>query len=141
MTFDDGVQGLAAVDETTATTTVVGFHGAGDLNGADFVPNAGGSGAFDLIAIDTQGNLVRLDTQTGASTLVLTTVPPIAAAGVAHWRCAVDLDGDGSPTLFDFLAFQNLFDAGDLAADFDGDGSLTIFDFLAFQSAFAIGCP
>lgn len=25
--------------------------------------------------------------------------------------------------------------------DFDGDGSLTIFDFLAFQNAFAAGCP
>ncbi len=26
-------------------------------------------------------------------------------------------------------------------ADFDGDGTLTIFDFLAFQNAFAAGCP
>jgi len=26
-------------------------------------------------------------------------------------------------------------------ADFDGDGSLTLFDFLAFQNAFAAGCP
>ena len=55
--------------------------------------------------------------------------------------CPADIDGDGSLTLFDFLAFQNLFDAGDLAADFDGDGELTIFDFLAFQNAFDAGCP
>jgi len=54
--------------------------------------------------------------------------------------CRPDLDGDGELTLFDFLAFQNLFDAGDLAADFDGDGELTIFDFLAFQNAFDAGC-
>ncbi len=54
--------------------------------------------------------------------------------------CRVDLDGDGELTIFDFLAFQNLFDAGDLAADFDGDGSLTIFDFLAFQNEFDAGC-
>ncbi len=54
--------------------------------------------------------------------------------------CAADLDGDGSLTLFDFLAFQNLFDAGDARADFDGDGSLTIFDFLAFQNEFDAGC-
>ena len=54
--------------------------------------------------------------------------------------CRVDLDGDGSLTIFDFLAYQNLFDAGDLAADFDGDGSLTIFDFLAFQNEFDAGC-
>jgi hypothetical protein len=54
--------------------------------------------------------------------------------------CPADIDGDGELTLFDFLAFQNLFDAGDLAADFDGDGSLTLFDFLAFQNAFDAGC-
>ena len=54
--------------------------------------------------------------------------------------CAADLDGDGTLTLFDFLAFQNLFDAGDTLADFDDDGTLTIFDFLAFQNAFDAGC-
>ncbi|MFI4883350.1 MAG: GC-type dockerin domain-anchored protein [Phycisphaerales bacterium JB064] len=54
--------------------------------------------------------------------------------------CRVDLDDDGSLTIFDFLAFQNLFDAGDLIADFDGDGSLTIFDFLSFQNEFDAGC-
>jgi|GEM_PF-2221493 len=55
--------------------------------------------------------------------------------------CRADIDLDGLLTIFDFLAFQNLFDAGDPAADFDGDGSLTIFDFLAFQNAFDAGCP
>ena len=54
--------------------------------------------------------------------------------------CRVDLDGDGSLTLFDFLAFQNAFDAGDPLADFDGDGSLTLFDFLEFQNEFDAGC-
>ncbi len=55
--------------------------------------------------------------------------------------CRADLDGDGSLTIFDFLAFQNLFDSGDPRADFDGDGSLTLFDFLAFQNEFDAGCP
>jgi hypothetical protein len=54
--------------------------------------------------------------------------------------CAADFDGDGALTLFDFLAFQNAFDAMDPLADFDGDGELTIFDFLAFQDAFDAGC-
>ncbi|UYV14167.1 MAG: hypothetical protein NCW75_07705 [Phycisphaera sp.] len=54
--------------------------------------------------------------------------------------CRADLDGDGSLTIFDFLAFQNLFDSGDPLADFDGDGDLTIFDFLAFQNEFDAGC-
>ena len=54
--------------------------------------------------------------------------------------CQADFDGDGELTLFDFLAFQNAFDARDPLADFDGDGELTIFDFLAFQNAFDAGC-
>jgi hypothetical protein len=55
--------------------------------------------------------------------------------------CPPDLDLDGTLTIFDFLAYLNLFDAGDMQADFDGDGELTIFDFLAFQTAFDAGCP
>ncbi|MEO1008889.1 MAG: GC-type dockerin domain-anchored protein [Planctomycetota bacterium] len=65
----------------------------------------------------------------------------ITAEGDGSGTCRPDIDGDGSLTIFDFLAFQNLFDAGDLAADFDGDGSLTIFDFLEFQNEFDAGCP
>jgi len=135
------MQGLATVDQATGATTVIGFHGAGDLNGADFVPNTGGSGTTELIAVDTSGRVLRLDAELGTSEFVLTTSPPIAAAGVAHWHCRVDLDGDGELTIFDFLEYQNLFATGDPIADFDGDGALTIFDFLAFQNAFDAGCP
>ncbi|MFI4916770.1 MAG: GC-type dockerin domain-anchored protein, partial [Phycisphaerales bacterium JB060] len=39
--------------------------------------------------------------------------------------CPADLDADGALTIFDFLTFLNLFDAGDPQADFDGDGELT----------------
>ncbi|MFI4882494.1 MAG: GC-type dockerin domain-anchored protein [Phycisphaerales bacterium JB064] len=54
--------------------------------------------------------------------------------------CAADRDGDGELTVFDFLEFQNQFDAGAPRADLDGDGTLTIFDFLMFQNAFDAGC-
>jgi len=54
--------------------------------------------------------------------------------------CPADIDRDGVLTVFDFLAFQNLFDDGDPRADLDGDGELTLFDFLAFQTAFDAGC-
>jgi hypothetical protein len=54
--------------------------------------------------------------------------------------CPADIDGDGELSLFDFLAFQNAFDAGDPIADIDGDGEFSIFDFLAFQNAFDAGC-
>ncbi|MFI4917437.1 MAG: GC-type dockerin domain-anchored protein [Phycisphaerales bacterium JB060] len=62
-------------------------------------------------------------------------VQPAAIGG-----CPADIDGDGVLTIFDFLAFQNAFDAGEPIADFDGDGVLTLFDFLAFQNQFDAGC-
>ncbi len=74
------------------------------------------------------------------------TTSPIGQGGAASRLvfaeppCRVDLDDDGQLTIFDFLEFQNLFDAGEPAADFDQDGRLTIFDFLAFQNAFDAGC-
>ena len=73
------------------------------------------------------------------------TVNGQAASGIVRRTgcdsdCYPDFDGDGMLTIFDFLAFQNAFDAGDDAADCDSDGSLTLFDFLCFQNAFDAGC-
>lgn len=59
---------------------------------------------------------------------------------VRIFTCIADFDGDGQLTIFDFLAYQNAFAAGDPRADCDDDGELTLFDFLCFQNAFAIGC-
>ncbi|MEQ8844362.1 MAG: choice-of-anchor R domain-containing protein [Phycisphaerales bacterium] len=91
------------------------------------------------------------ETPTGTATHVGATFgayPPAVSSSILNTyfveassaSCRADLDGDGQLTIFDFLAFQNLFDAGDPIADFDGDGSLTIFDFLAFQNEFDAGC-
>ncbi len=55
--------------------------------------------------------------------------------------CPADFDGDGTLTIFDYLLFANLFDAGDPRADLDDDGEFTLFDFLVFQTAFDAGCP
>ncbi|MEQ8317005.1 MAG: IPT/TIG domain-containing protein [Phycisphaerales bacterium] len=65
----------------------------------------------------------------------------VQVLGYEQPGCYPDLDGDGSLTLFDFLAFQNLFDTGDLRADCDGSGELNLFDFLCFQNTFDAGCP
>jgi hypothetical protein len=83
------------------------------------------------------GGAIQLDLQAGPGTLGILNAMRISMTGGG---CRVDLDGDGVLTLFDFLAFQNAFDAGDLIADFDGDGVLTLFDFLAFQNEFDAGC-
>jgi hypothetical protein len=55
--------------------------------------------------------------------------------------CYPDLDGDGDLTLFDFLAYVNLFNAGGDKADCDQSGALDLFDFLCFVNAFNAGCP
>ena len=86
--------------------------------------------------VQADGGTIRLDLQADPGTLGMINAMRISMTA----GCRVDLDGDGSLTIFDFLAYQNLFDAGDLAADFDGDGVLTIFDFLAFQNEFDAGC-
>src|SRR5690606_10065732 len=87
---------------------------------------AGGSPAMVL----TDGNRVIVNgfdfdafEEDGMSTKV---------AAQLQWllTCQPDLDGDGELTFFDFLAFQNLFAAGDPAADFAFDGRLDFFDFL-----------
>ncbi|MFI4917150.1 MAG: M43 family zinc metalloprotease [Phycisphaerales bacterium JB060] len=66
--------------------------------------------------------------------------PDVYSAASAGCSPADLAEPFGELNVFDFLAFQNLFATGDLAADLDGDGSLTIFDFLEFQTLFASGC-
>ncbi|MFI4916350.1 MAG: GC-type dockerin domain-anchored protein [Phycisphaerales bacterium JB060] len=60
--------------------------------------------------------------------------------GVRIFTCYADINGDSQLNIFDFLAYQNLFDAGDDRADCDEDGTLDLFDFLCFQNAFDVGC-
>ena len=54
--------------------------------------------------------------------------------------CPADFYHDGQLSIFDFLAFQTAFTAGDPTADFNMDGNLDVLDFVAFQGAFLSGC-
>ncbi|MEQ8318215.1 MAG: GC-type dockerin domain-anchored protein [Phycisphaerales bacterium] len=104
--------------------------------------SAPGSIAFqrdgDLVMTDNGRQLYEINIVTGFTRVVASTTNIPQGLGLAP--CPADIDASGDLDIFDFLEFQNLFDAGDLAADFDGDGELTIFDFLAFQNAFDAGC-
>ena len=90
---------------------------------------------FDLTSID--GDLYAGGDFATAGGIAADQIARMACDGSA---CYADLDGDGELTIFDFLAFQNAFDAGDTVADCDADGDLTLFDFLCFQNAFDAGC-
>ncbi|GIW74444.1 MAG: hypothetical protein KatS3mg103_0966 [Phycisphaerales bacterium] len=97
---------------------------------------------FDIGALDGVADariVLTIDGATSTSGNIRTDNWAITGDG-GSTPCRADIDGDGALTLFDFLQFQNLFDAGDLRADFDGDGVLTLFDFLTFQNEFDAGC-
>ncbi|MGD1915149.1 MAG: GC-type dockerin domain-anchored protein [Phycisphaerales bacterium] len=142
--FDEDVGSFGGYFGTNADTagpdgTARFFNAAGDLIGDAVIELAADCGwtwngwEFDeaVTVIEVEGSLFG-----GAFVQMDAMELGLGAGG----GCAVDLDGDGELTLFDFLAFQTLFSDGDLAADFDGDGSLTIFDFLEFQTQFSDGC-
>lgn len=83
----------------------------------------------DAAAISDAGVIAAIAGGSGAPTALL--LLPV---------CEADLDGDGSLTLSDFIAFRNLYTAGDMAADFDGSGTLTLADFVSFRNAYTAGC-
>ncbi|MEQ9096333.1 MAG: VCBS repeat-containing protein [Phycisphaerales bacterium] len=155
------------VDDNTAVTPLYGFNHdgtqiagwplpVGDASSFQQSPSIGdfdGNGFMDISVsgndlVDDQTYLFQLASDTivydPALAPVRTYQYNVRRDGVADMveasPCRADFDGDGALTIFDFLAFQNAFDAGDLGADFDGDGSLTLFDFLAFQNEFDAGC-
>ncbi|NRA57910.1 MAG: bifunctional metallophosphatase/5'-nucleotidase [Phycisphaerales bacterium] len=72
--------------------------------------------------------------------LVAASAYPEGGEGRIVQSCYADFNLDGGVDLFDFLAFQNAFNDGDLSADCDRDGELDLFDFLCFQNAFDTGC-
>jgi len=55
--------------------------------------------------------------------------------------CPADLNDDNEPDVFDFIAFQEAFQAGEAVADCDGNGAFDIFDYVCFQGTFQNGCP
>jgi hypothetical protein len=66
--------------------------------------------------------------------------PTLPVLGPGAAVCAVDINGDGSVNVADFLAYLALYSAGDPRADFNADGSVNVADFLAYLAAYALGC-
>ncbi|MFI4881643.1 MAG: FG-GAP-like repeat-containing protein [Phycisphaerales bacterium JB064] len=155
------------VDDNTAVTPLYGFNhdgtqiagwplpvgSASSFQQSPTIGDFDGDGFMDLSVsgndlVDNQTYLFQLASDSVAYDPALAPVRTyqynVRRDGVADTieasPCRADIDGDGALTIFDFLAFQNAFDAGDPLADFDGDGSLTLFDFLAFQNEFDAGC-
>jgi hypothetical protein len=122
------------------------------LMGAEVATHWVGSGVHRRLALDVEqtGTLARCRLPADPNVLpaghyllfaMVDDIPSEARIVLVEAGCRADLTGDGVLDFFDFLAFQDLFVAGDLRADFDGSGVLDFFDFLAFQNEFAAGCP
>ncbi len=130
-------------------TAVPDIQYVAKLEGDEWVPLAGGAASQPA----TSGSFASVfglhvwdgDLYVGGN-FTLVGDPAIEARGIVRRTgcatpdCYADFDDDGRLSLFDFLAFQNAFDAGDTAADCDDDGRLSLFDFLCFQNAFDAGC-
>ncbi len=112
------------------------LYAGGTLVGNESLPQTG-STWFPSLVFDGLSSVDRIEIDSGGGDGWLFSLDNIFVEGGS---CYADFDEDGSLTIFDFLAFQNAFDAGDPIADCDGDGALTLFDFLCFQNAFDAGC-
>ena len=94
----------------------------------------------DRIHLELDGDTVFFGHETWAPRGDLVGVGSVFAYDIPCKACTPDLDGDGALTVFDALAYLNLFETQDPRADLDGDGAFTVLDFLAFQDAFDAGC-
>ena len=54
--------------------------------------------------------------------------------------CPADLNNDGVVNTQDFIAYLNLWSAGDAAADWNEDGTVNTQDFIAYLNDWVVGC-
>jgi hypothetical protein len=139
-TFDDPIQAMGW--DTFGAASGIGIAIETDQGVADLLDYASGFDdtflGFTSSEPVSEVRIIASPSYPGTAVGEIFDADDMVFAGGAP--CRADFDGDGQLTIFDFLAFQNAFDAGDPLADFDGDGSLTLFDFLAFQNEFDAGC-
>ncbi|UYV12680.1 MAG: hypothetical protein NCW75_15490 [Phycisphaera sp.] len=88
---------------------------------------------FDASGSGSQFLLIGLGTPLDGDTYTVTIRDSVVAVATGR---SIDGDRDGSAGGDALIRYSHA-----CRADFDGDGALTIFDFLAFQNAFDAGCP
>jgi hypothetical protein len=143
---------LAATTVTLIETT--GQYSDFQRGAVDVQLPGGNSGTtyYLRISIATPGDLLALFLGSGDVGLPSTTrfnngfevmAGPIALileGTTGGGGCRGDIDGNGNLNVQDFLAYLQLYSAGDPRADMDNNGQINVQDFLAFLSLYAAGC-
>ena len=147
VTPGERVRNVTLSDGTPIISNGVVVPGAPDIDvaivdflarGGDFYPFRGRP--FTTLGVSYQQSLANMIELTLAGQITEMAYPEGGQGRIVQ-SCYADFDLDGELTVFDFLAFQNAFDAGLAAADCNRDGSIDLFDFLCFQNGFDAGCP
>ncbi|MEQ8317489.1 MAG: 5'-nucleotidase C-terminal domain-containing protein [Phycisphaerales bacterium] len=140
------VRSVTLSDGTIIVENGMVLPGAQDIDVAivDFLARGGDQYPFrglpfTTLGVSYQQSLASMIEDTLMGTISMTDYPEGGTDRIIQ-SCYADFDLDGELTLFDFLAFQNAFDAGETSADCNRDGTLDLFDFLCFQNGFAAGC-
>lgn len=135
-------KGLWKVDKNSGFMNFISFA---DALSMDFHPETNELFAFS----HRSGNVsfVRVDPATGELTELASSddmgLPEGAWPKMAiqpPQSCLADCNDDGITNVLDFICFQLLFQAGDMAADCDGNGFLNIADFVCFQNEYLLNC-
>ncbi|MFI4915789.1 MAG: 5'-nucleotidase C-terminal domain-containing protein [Phycisphaerales bacterium JB060] len=146
VTPGERVRNVTLSDGTAIITGGDVVPGAQDIDVAivDFLARGGdqypfGGLPFTTLGVSYQQSLANMIEDTLMGTISTTAYPEGGEDRIVQ-SCYADFDLDGELTVFDFIAFQNAFDAGDTSADCNRDGGLDLFDFLCFQNGFTAGC-
>jgi hypothetical protein len=159
--FNDTVGGISILSEANGATFNLVSMKLANLNGPGTVQVSftgflsGGGTNVEVFQVNDTGFPLVLQEVTFAGMTDVTRVEwsqdgpfhqfdDITIGGGCYPDCDTTT-GQGVLDIFDFLCFQNRFDAGSAyACDCDtstGPGVCDIFDFLCFQNAFDAGCP
>ena len=124
--------------QTYVLTETVGPAGEGTSGGWI----EAGFSVADFVDLTATIRVKFVASDLGAGSVVEAGIDDVRILGVSCTTdCPVDVDGDGSVSIFDVVAFITNWNAQGPGSDFNNDGSVNVFDVVAFIKVWNLGCP